>query len=191
MPGEGRMGMQATPLVLNGTMYVSTTPSTVWALDAKTGERKWSYIPDLDQAVVSRSFFAHTRGLTVGDGRVYIGTADGHLIALDEQSGEEIWNVQLVDSAKVSAGFSGAGTFVSSDLLVIGQNGGEYPVEGRIFGIDPKTGDTKWTFYVRGSRVPLTMRTTRFSSVLAIRIRTTTIVAIPAWTSMPMDTDPG
>lgn len=150
MPGEGRMGMQSTPLVLNGTMYVSTTPSSVWALDAKTGERKWSYVPDLDQAVVSRSFFAHTRGLTVGDGRVYMGTADGHLIALDETTGEEIWNVQLVDSAKVSAGFSGAGTFVSSDLLVIGQNGGEYPVEGKIFGIDPKTGDTTWTFYTTG-----------------------------------------
>ena len=37
LPGEGRMGMQSTPIVMNGMMYVSTTPSTVWALDAKTG----------------------------------------------------------------------------------------------------------------------------------------------------------
>ncbi len=150
MPGEGRMGMQSTPIVMNGMMYVSTTPSTVWALDAKTGERVWSYKPELDQAVVSRSFFAHTRGLTVGDGRVYMGTTDGHLVALDEKTGKEVWKVQLVDSAKASAGFSGAGTFVSSDLLVIGQNGGEYPVEGKIFGIDPKTGKSKWTFYTTG-----------------------------------------
>lgn len=150
MPGNGQMGMQATPLVVGGTMYVSTTPSSVWALDAKTGARKWAFQPDMDEAVVSRSFFAHTRGLTVGDGRVYMGTADGRIIALNEATGEVIWDKQLVDSQKDTAGFSGAGTFVSSDLLVIGQNGGEYPVEGRIFGVDPKSGDVKWTFYTTG-----------------------------------------
>ncbi|MFK7965322.1 MAG: pyrroloquinoline quinone-dependent dehydrogenase [Burkholderiaceae bacterium] len=150
LPGEGRMGMQSTPIVMNGMMYVSTTPSTVWALDAKTGERKWVYKPEQDEAVIARSFFAHTRGLTIGDGRVYIGTADGHVVALDEMTGKEIWKKQLVDSSKDSAGFSGAGTFVSSDLLVIGQNGGEYPVEGRIFGLDPKTGESKWVFHTTG-----------------------------------------
>ena len=150
LPGKPRMGLQSTPLVIDGTMYLSTTPSTVWSLDAQTGERKWAYVPDMDEAVVSRSFFAHTRGLTVGDGRVYIGTTDGYIVALDEKDGSEIWSKQFVDSEKDTAGFSGAGTFVSSDLLVIGQNGGEYPVEGRIFGIDPKTGDTRWTFYTTG-----------------------------------------
>jgi PQQ-dependent dehydrogenase (methanol/ethanol family) len=144
------MGMQSTPLVINGSMYVSTTPSTVWALDAATGTRKWAFVPEMDQAVVARSFFAHTRGLTVGGGHVFIGTADGHVVALKEDSGEVAWDVQLVDSSKESAGFSGAGTYVSEDLLVIGQNGGEYPVEGKIFGLDPKTGETKWTFYTTG-----------------------------------------
>ncbi len=150
LPGEPRMGLQSTPLVIDGTMYVSTTPSTVWALDAATGERKWAYVPEMDEGVVSRSFFAHTRGLTVGDGRVYMGTADGRIVALDENDGSVMWDVQLVDSQKDTAGFSGAGTFVSSDLLVYGQNGGEYPVEGRIFGLDPATGETKWIFYTTG-----------------------------------------
>ena len=58
LPGEARMGMQSTPLVVGGTMYVSTTPSTVWALDAATGQRKWAFAPEMDEAVVSRSFFA-------------------------------------------------------------------------------------------------------------------------------------
>jgi alcohol dehydrogenase (cytochrome c) len=131
-------------------MYVSTTPSKVWKIDGKTGERIWAYEPEMDPAVVSRSFFAHTRGLSVGDGRVYIGTADGRVVALDEGSGKEVWDQQLVDSGVDSAGFSGAGTFVDSDLFVIGQNGGEYPVEGRIFGIDPASGSVKWTFYTTG-----------------------------------------
>ena len=150
LPGDNRMGMQSTPLVVDGAMYVTTTPSNVWKIDAGTGQRLWSYVPDMDPAIVSRSFFSHTRGLSVGDGRVYMARADGYIDALDEMTGEIIWSKQFVDSSVDTAGFSGAGTFVSSDLLVIGQNGGEYPVEGRIFGIDPATGDTKWTFYTTG-----------------------------------------
>lgn len=149
-PGEVRMGMHATPVVVDGAMYVPTNPSTVWKLDGATGERLWAYVPEMDEAVVSRSFFAHTRGLAIGDGRVYMGLVDGRIVALDENDGSVIWDKQIVESTKITAGFSGAGTFVSSDLLVIGQNGGEYPVEGRIFGIDPKNGDVKWTFYTTG-----------------------------------------
>jgi PQQ-dependent dehydrogenase (methanol/ethanol family) len=131
-------------------MFVPTNPSTVWALDAGTGERLWAYIPEMDEAVVSRSFFSHTRGLSIGDGRVYMGLADGRIVALDENTGAVLWDKQIVDSAKITAGFSGAATFVNSDLMVIGQNGGEYPVEGRIFGINPKNGSVTWTFYTTG-----------------------------------------
>ncbi len=158
-PGESRQGLHSTPLVVDGAMYISTNPSTVWKLDAATGKRIWSYKPEMDEAIVSRSFFGHTRGLSIGDGRVYMGRADGHIVALDENTGEVVWDKQLVDSAKESAGFSGAGTFVSSDLLVIGQNGGEYPVEGKIFGIDPKNGDLKWTFYTTGRDDPKALAT--------------------------------
>lgn len=146
----GAGGLQSTPLVVDGTMYLSSNPSTVWALDAATGERKWAYVPEMNEAVVARSFFAHTRGLAIGDGRVYMGLADGRLVALNERTGQVIWDRAIVDSATVTAGFSGAGTFVDSDLLIIGQNGGEYPVEGRIFGINPRNGDIKWTFYTTG-----------------------------------------
>jgi alcohol dehydrogenase (cytochrome c) len=158
-PGESRQGLHSTPLVVDGAMYISTNPSTVWKLDAATGKRIWSYKPEMDEAIVSRSFFGHTRGLSIGDGRVYMGRADGHIVALDENTGQVVWDKQLVDSAKESAGFSGAGTFVSSDLLVIGQNGGEYPVEGKIFGIDPKNGNLKWTFYTTGRDDPKALAT--------------------------------
>lgn len=149
-PGKVRMGVHSTPLAIDGVIYFATNPSTVWALNGATGERLWSFVPEMDEAVVSRSFFSHTRGLAVGDGRVYMGTADGRYIALDTADGSVIWDKQIVDSAKETAGFSGASTFVSSDLLVVGQNGGEYPIEGKIFGIDPKNGDVVWTFYTTG-----------------------------------------
>jgi len=158
-PGETRMGLHSTPIVIDGAMYFSSNPSTVWKLDAATGKRLWAYEPQMDEAIVSRSFFSHSRGLAVGDGRVYMGTADGRIIALDENSGEVVWDKQIVDSAKETAGFSGAGTFVNSDLLVIGQNGGEYPIEGKIFGIDPKNGNLKWTFYTTGRDDPKALAT--------------------------------
>jgi PQQ-dependent dehydrogenase (methanol/ethanol family) len=149
-PGEVRQGLQSTPVVIDGEMYVATNPSTVWKLNGATGERLWAHVPEMDEAVVARSFFSHTRGLAIGDGRVYMGLADGRVIALDEKTGEVLWDKQLVNSKKDTAGFSGAGTFVNADLFVIGQNAGEYPVEGRIFGLNPKTGDLQWTFYTTG-----------------------------------------
>ena len=149
-PGHERMGLHSTPLAVDGAVYLATNPSTVWKIDGATGDRLWSWVPEMDEAVVARSFFSHTRGLAIGDGRIYMGTVDGRQVALDEMSGEVLWDVQIVDSSRETAGFSGAATFVSSDLFVVGQNGGEYPVEGKIFGIDPSNGDIKWTFYTTG-----------------------------------------
>ncbi len=158
-PGEVRMGLHSTPVVVDGAMYIATNPSTVWKIDAATGERLWAWVPEMDEAVVSRSFFAHARGLSIGDGRVYMGTADGRIAALDENDGSVIWDKQIVDSATLTAGFSGAATFVSSDLLVMGMNGGEYPVEGLIYGIDPNNGDVKWTFSTTGRDDPEALAT--------------------------------
>jgi PQQ-dependent dehydrogenase (methanol/ethanol family) len=158
-PGKVPMGLISTPLAIDGMIYLPVNPSTVWKLDGATGERIWVYVPEMDDAIISRTFFAHTRGVTIGDGRVYMGQADGRIVALDEQTGEVMWDQQIVDSKKDTAGFSGGGSFVNSDLLVIGQNGGEYPVEGRIFGLDPKTGDVKWTFYTTGRDDPHALAT--------------------------------
>ena len=163
-PGNVRMGMHATPLVVDGGVYVSANPSTVWKLDGKTGERLWVHEPKMEEAVVARSFFAHTRGLAIGDGKVYMGQADGKIVALDEKTGKPVWEKQIINSTKDTVGFSGAATFVSSDLMVIGQNGGEYPIEGKIFGIDPKSGDIKWTFHTTGRDDPKALATWRGDS---------------------------
>src|SRR2546429_8850806 len=143
-PGDPGMGLHRTPLVIDGNMYVSTNPSTVWKLNATTGERIWAYVPKMDDAIVSRSFFGHTRGLAIGDGRVYMGLADGRLVALDEGTGKVIWDRQIVNSKKDTAGFSGAATFVNAKLLVMGKNGGADPVEGTDCGKNNKTAGTKW-----------------------------------------------
>ncbi len=88
-----------------------------------------------------------------------MGRADGHIVALDERTGEVLWDVQIVDSTKETAGFSGAGILVSADLFVLPQNGGEYPIEGKIFGIDPSNGSIKWTFHTTGRDDPHALAT--------------------------------
>ncbi len=163
-PGNVRMGMHSTPLAVGGNVYVATNPSTVTKLNGANGEMMWQWVPKMDEAIVARSFFAHTRGLAIGDGRVYMGTVDGRIVALNENDGKVMWEKQMVDSKKDTVGFSGAATFVSSDLLVIGQNGGEYPIEGKIWGIDPKNGDVKWTFYTTGRNDPKALKTWRGDS---------------------------
>ena len=104
---------------------------------------------------------------------------------------------------------------MNSDLLVIGQNGGEYPVEGKIFGIDPKNGNLKWTFYTTGRDDPKALATwggrvleVRRRRLLAAghgrlrqqpdpdghrqsRTRTTTTAAPTAATSTPTGHRPG
>ena len=42
---------------------------------------------------------------------------------------------------------------------MIGQNGGEYPIEGRVFGVSPKDGTVKWTFYTTGRDDPEALAT--------------------------------
>ncbi len=146
----GAGGLQSTPVVIDGGMYVAYNPSSVMKLDAATGQRIWAYVPEMNEAVVARSFFSHTRGLAVGGGRVYMGLADGRIVALNQEDGSVMWDEAIVDSAKITAGFSGAATYIRDDLMIIGQNGGEYPVEGRIFGINPQDGSVVWTFYTTG-----------------------------------------
>src|SRR5512145_2477391 len=97
-PGNVRMGMHSTPLAMDGNVYVAVNPSSVIKLNGKTGERMWRWDPKLDEAVVARSFFSHTRGLAIGDGRVYMGTADGKLVALNDKDGSVVWENQIIDS---------------------------------------------------------------------------------------------
>jgi PQQ-dependent dehydrogenase (methanol/ethanol family) len=118
----------------------------VFALDGATGEVKWSYFPKLDdELVAAQTHSPYNRGMALGDGKVYIGTVDGRLIALDMATGKVAWDTKLIDSKKLTVGFTGAPLFVK-DKVIIGSQGGEWPGRGPIFGVDAKTGEKKWEF---------------------------------------------
>jgi glucose dehydrogenase len=86
-------GQEATPLVIDGAMYVSTAWSMVKAFDAKTGALMWSYDPQVPRALGVRGCCdVVSRGVAAWKGKIFVGTFDGRLIALDAGTGKPVWN---------------------------------------------------------------------------------------------------
>jgi alcohol dehydrogenase (cytochrome c) len=145
-PGRNTRGLQSMPLAQDGILYYSGSYSRVYALDGATGRVIWSYIPQLDEKLIKRQTHSpYNRGLALGDGKVYVGTMDGRLIAIDQKTGRKAWDTKLINSEKLTVGFTGAPLMVK-DMVVIGAQGGEWPYRGPIFGVDAATGKMKWTF---------------------------------------------
>ena len=72
---EGASGMEQTPVVMNGVMYISQF-NRVDAIDARTGNIIRKYQPPPSSA-------SPERGTAVYNNKVYMVTSDSHLVALD------------------------------------------------------------------------------------------------------------
>jgi PQQ-dependent dehydrogenase (methanol/ethanol family) len=139
-------GVESTPIVVDGTMYVTSAWSLVYALDAKTGEELWVYDPDVDRAVgVKACCDVVNRGVAVYDGKVFVGVIDGRLEALDAETGEVVWSKVTVDQSKPYT-ITGAPRVVNGKVL-IGNGGAELGVRGYLSAYDANTGDKVWRFY--------------------------------------------
>ena len=146
IPGRSTRGLQSMPLVADGVLYYTGSYSRTFALNGATGEVIWSYFPELDEALVARQTHSpYNRGAAIGEGKVYVGTMDGRLIALDMKTGKVMWDTKLVNSQKLTVGFTGAPLYAKG-TVVIGSQGGEWPGRGPIFGVDAATGKKKWEF---------------------------------------------
>ncbi len=139
-------GQEATPIVVDGAMYVSTAWSHVKAYDVRTGEPLWAYNPEVDPAKgVDACCDVVNRGVAVWEGKVFVGTIDGRLIALDSATGEELWSVVTVDQTKPYT-ITGAPRIVKGQVI-IGNGGAEYGVRGYITAYDANTGRQNWRYY--------------------------------------------
>lgn len=67
-PGDIQMGLQATPIVVDGIAYYIGPNNNVFALEAATGKQIWHYQADLDAIVDEVFYVAASRGVTVGHG---------------------------------------------------------------------------------------------------------------------------
>src|SRR6266446_3588926 len=150
LPGRSTRGLQSMPLVADGVLYYSGSYSRVFALDGATGKLLWSYFPELDEELVSmQTHSPYNRGVALGHGKVFVGTVDGRLIALDMKTGKPVWDTKLVNSEKLTVGFTGA-PLVVKDTVIIGSQGGEWPYRGPMFGVNAKTGEEVWHFFTVG-----------------------------------------
>jgi quinohemoprotein ethanol dehydrogenase len=139
-------GQEATPVVVDGKMFVSTAWSKVFAYDAKNGKPLWSFDPQVDKARgVKACCDVVNRGVAFWKGSVFVGTIDGRLIALDAATGKQLWSVQTLD-------LEGNGTItgvprVVKDKVVIGFGGAEFGARGYVTAYDAATGKQIWRFY--------------------------------------------
>ena len=140
---EVKESLETSPIIVNGVMYVTTSFSHVYALDAKTGAEIWHYKPKLGP-VTTFCCGPNNRGVAVYDDKVYVGTLDAKLVALDAKTGAEVWSQQVGDPEK---GYSEtmAPTAVDGKIL-IGTNGGEYGIRGFVKAYDAKDGKLIWSF---------------------------------------------
>jgi alcohol dehydrogenase (cytochrome c)/quinohemoprotein ethanol dehydrogenase len=139
-------GQEATPIVVDGVMYLTSAWSKVFALNAATGALLWQYDPRVPREWgVNACCDAVNRGVAVWKGRVYVGTLDGRLIALDARSGKPAWETLTIDPA-FRYTITGAPR-VFKDKVVIGNGGAEMGVRGYVSAYDAATGKMLWRFY--------------------------------------------
>jgi PQQ-dependent dehydrogenase (methanol/ethanol family) len=143
-------GLQSFPLVVDGVLYYTGSHNQLFALDGATGELLWAYKQKLNEDLVAKQTHSpYNRGIAVGYGNIYMGTLDGKLAAVDMKTGKLNWETKLVESEKLTVGFTGAPLLVN-DKVIIGSQGGEWPYRGPIFGVDAKSGKLAWTFFTVG-----------------------------------------
>ncbi|MBT8427004.1 MAG: PQQ-dependent dehydrogenase, methanol/ethanol family [Erythrobacter sp.] len=139
-------GQEATPLVMDGKLYVTSAWSKVFAFDAATGEPLWSYDPQVPgETGVKACCDVVNRGLAAWGDHLFLGTLDGRLVALDRDTGEVVWEKVTVDQTK-SYTITGAPRVIDGKVL-IGNGGAEFGVRGYIAAYDAEDGEELWRFY--------------------------------------------
>jgi alcohol dehydrogenase (cytochrome c) len=134
----------ATPLVVDGVMYVTQAPNDVVALDARTGRVFWvyEYVP----STLARPCCGRVnRGVAILGNTLFMATIDAKLIAIDAVSGGAIWQTEVGDPEKGYA--MTLAPLVVEDKVIVGVAGGEYGIRGYVAAYDAATGEEVWRFY--------------------------------------------
>ena len=157
----------ATPLMVDGVLYVSTALSQVAAIDAGTGETLWEYDPKTYERLRRPANIGwQHRGVAYwddgADGRIIMATHDLRLMALNAKTGAlypDFGENGIVDlSTSLGRPVSGRVITHSSpvaicrDTIVIGQVVGDgvalkEGAPGHVRGFDARTGKFKWIFH--------------------------------------------
>lgn len=139
-------GQEATPIVVDGVIYVSEAWSKVGAYDARSGEQLWFFDPRVPgEWAVNACCDVVNRGVAVYEGKVFVGTIDNRLIALDAGTGEVVWDVATTPEGEPYA-ITGAPR-VAKGMVFMGNGGAEFGVRGFVAAYDVDTGEREWIWY--------------------------------------------
>jgi alcohol dehydrogenase (cytochrome c) len=142
---NGRGVIESVPLVNDGIMYVTEPPSTVVAIDARTGKPLWQWSPQLPRDLVVIGLFPTNRGVALLGNNVYVNTIDAHLVCLDAKTGREKWRVEVADNKK---GFADTGAPLAiNGKIIVGVGGGEAGAHGFLSAYDAKDGKLLWRLF--------------------------------------------
>ena len=139
---------ESTPILVGDLVYVTSShgPKNVFAADARTGEVKWRYSPEVPAGIEQYACCdVNNRGVAHANGKIFVGRLDGHLVALDAKTGKELWKSQVIDHT--------GGSVITSPPIVVKNHvitvfgGGEYGVRGYITAFDQATGREVWKLY--------------------------------------------
>lgn len=151
-------GVSATPIVVDGVIYLSGAFSKVFAIDASDGSILWSYDPDVAAAFAKTPDLSWparvNRGVAVWHGKVVATTADCRLIALDAETGDVQWVRQICDP---ELGYTITDSpYVGGWSVFVGNAGSESYRKNRGFvsAYDIRSGNLLWRFFTVPSDNP-------------------------------------
>jgi alcohol dehydrogenase (cytochrome c) len=139
-------GLEGTPIVEDGAMYVTDGWGAVYKLDLTGGggELVWKMDPatDKDWSGAVSCCGVNNRGVALWNDKVISHTLDGRLIATDKATGEVAWERKVADPA--IAEVITVAPLVVKDLAITGVSGAEYGIRGWIAATDLNTGKEVW-----------------------------------------------
>jgi len=155
---------QTTPVIVNGTMYVTDPRGSVYALDAADGHLLWNYdVTSLLGGGRREGYVFRNRGVSYADGVVYA-AAGSFLFALDARTGKPIPGFGndgqasvILDvvrqrypdvTAAISLGYwFTAAPQIHNGVVYVGSTRSESHIPGgHVIAVDAKTGKVLWHF---------------------------------------------
>jgi alcohol dehydrogenase (cytochrome c) len=142
-----KFSAEGTAIEYEGTIYISDGADDVFAIDAHSGHRLWTYEPHLPPDPLGEVVCCgwDNRGVALGDGMVFVSQLNGDQVALDQATGKVKWSTNI---EKFKAGFSiTSAPLYYNGKVYVGGSGGEYGIRGRLTALDAKTGKIAWRFW--------------------------------------------
>lgn len=136
---------ESTPILIGDMLVVTSSygPKNVIAVNAKTGDLKWKYSPEVPRNVDQFACCdVDNRGVAHANGKIFVGRLDAKLTALDAKTGKELWTSTVVDYTQ-GATITSPPT-IAKNLVITGFAGGEFGVRGALVAYDQNTGKEVW-----------------------------------------------